>query len=183
MKSNLKHIFGPFLGLLLFTAALWVLHHQLKTYHLHDILKHFHELSSVTLFSALFLGILSYLIMTGYDFLALRYIHHPLSYTKTALASFIGYAFSNNIGFSMIAGASVRYRLYTAWGLTTFEITQVIGFCTLTLCPWRGSFSLRTLGIFWGASFAFCILSYNRENIPGCCSRVCLVEPYCQETH
>jgi len=140
MKSNLKHIFGPFLGLLLFTAALWVLHHQLKTYHLHDILKHFHELSSVTLFSALFLGILSYLIMTGYDFLALRYIHHPLSYTKTALASFIGYAFSNNIGFSMIAGASVRYRLYTAWGLTTFEITQVIGFCTLTL--WLGFLAL-----------------------------------------
>lgn len=45
--------------------------------------------------------------MIGYDILALKYIHHPLEYPKIALASFIGYAFSNNIGLSMIAGASV----------------------------------------------------------------------------
>ena len=45
--------------------------------------------------------------MTGYDALALRMMRVPLAYRRIGLASFIGYAFSNNIGLSMIAGASV----------------------------------------------------------------------------
>lgn len=74
--------------------------------------------------------------MTGYDILALQYIKHPLLYRKTALASFIGCAFSNNIGLSMLAGSSVRYRLYSAWGLSVEDITKVVAFCSLTL--WMG---------------------------------------------
>ncbi len=89
---------------------------------------------------AIGLTILSYAIMTGYDALALRYIRHQLAYSKIGFASFIGYAFSNNIGLSMIVGASVRYRLYSAWGLSTLQITQVVAFCTLTL--WLGFFTL-----------------------------------------
>ncbi len=85
----------------------------LSSNRVNDILRYLEELHGNRLFSALAFTFLSYLVMTGYDALALRYIHHPLSYSKTALASFIGYAFSNNIGFSMIAGASVRYRLYS----------------------------------------------------------------------
>ncbi|HUT70127.1 MAG TPA: bifunctional lysylphosphatidylglycerol flippase/synthetase MprF [Desulfatiglandales bacterium] len=140
MKKKLLRSIGPLFGLLLFAVALWVLRHELRAYHLHDVMRHLRELPAKRLWLALGLTVVSYLVMTGYDTLALRYIRHPLAYSKTALASFIAYAFSNNIGFSMIAGASVRYRLYSAWGLTAFEITQVIGFCTLTL--WLGFFVL-----------------------------------------
>lgn len=143
MKPKLLHSLGPVFGLLLFAVALWVLHHELKAYQLKDILHHLHELPAHRLFLALFLTILSYLTMTGYDALALRYIQRPLAYGKTALASFIGYAFSNNIGLSMIAGASVRYRLYSTWGLSTFEITKLVAFCTLTL--WLGFFTVGGL--------------------------------------
>jgi phosphatidylglycerol lysyltransferase len=134
------HSIGPLFGLLLFAAALWVLHHQLRTYHFHDIIRHLGELPGHRLLLSLALTVLSYVIMTGYDTLALRYIQHPLTYSKTALASFIGYAFSNSIGLSMIAGASVRYRLYSTWGLSALEITKVVAFCTLTL--WLGFFFL-----------------------------------------
>jgi phosphatidylglycerol lysyltransferase len=140
MKKKLLHSLPPLFGLLLFAVALWVLHRELKVYHLQDIIRHLRELPPHRLWLALGLTVVSYLVMTGYDTLALRYIRHPLAYGKTALASFIAYAFSNNIGLSMFAGASVRYRLYSAWGLTAFEITQVIGFCTLTL--WLGFFVL-----------------------------------------
>ena len=91
------------------------------------------------------LTVLSYAVMTGYDVLAIHYIRHPLAYSKIGMASFIGYAFSNNIGMSMIAGASLRYRLYSAWGLSTLQITQVVAFCTLTL--WLGFFTLGGCGI------------------------------------
>ena len=137
MKS--KHL-GSLFGVTLLIVALAVLHHEIKMYHPRDILATLHAFDSLRLLQALALAILSYLIMTGYDFLALRYIHKPLGYAKTALASFIGYAFSNNIGLSMIAGASVRFRLYSAWGLDAIEITKVIIFCTATL--WLGFLTL-----------------------------------------
>jgi uncharacterized membrane protein YbhN (UPF0104 family) len=139
-SSRLVHRIGPLLGLLLFAGALWVLHNQLKAYRLHDIIHSLENLPKERLFAALALTFLNYLIMTGYDALALRYVHHPLPYRKFGLASFISYAFSNNMGFGMIAGGSVRYRLYSAWGLSTVEITKVVVFCSLTL--WLGFFTL-----------------------------------------
>jgi phosphatidylglycerol lysyltransferase len=140
MNSKLRKILGPGLSLILFAAAVWLLHNELRTYHLSDILRAFNAIPGTHLGAAAGLAILSYAVMTGYDVLAMRYIRYPLSYSKIGLASFIGYAFSNNIGMSMIAGASVRYRLYSAWGLSTLQITQVVAFCTLTL--WLGFFTL-----------------------------------------
>ncbi|MFQ6078460.1 MAG: bifunctional lysylphosphatidylglycerol flippase/synthetase MprF, partial [Thermodesulfobacteriota bacterium] len=140
MKNKFLQSLGPLFGLILFAVALWILHHELGEYHYNDIVQDLWELPTRRLLLALALTILSYSIMTGYDALALRYIRHPLAYVKIALASFIGYSFSNNIGLSMIAGGSVRYRLYSAWNLSTIEITEVVAFCSLTL--WLGFFSL-----------------------------------------
>ena len=136
IKKKVIHIAGPVLGLLLFTIALFVLHRELKDYSYHDVIRSLGELPTVRIYLALALTILNYLIMTGYDRLALRYIRKPLAYRKIAFASFIGYAFSTNIGLSMIAGSSVRYRLYSAWGLSAIDITKVVAFYTLAL--WLG---------------------------------------------
>lgn len=133
----------PALSVLLFSAAGWVLYHELRAYHLHEILQGLHTLPSVTIWKAIGLTMLSYLVMTGYDSLALRYVGQALPYRKIGLASFVGYAFSNNIGLSMLAGASVRYRLYSAWGLSGEKITSIVFFCTLTL--WLGFFAVGGL--------------------------------------
>ena len=37
MNSILRKIIGPGLSLILFTAAVWLLHNELRTYHLRDI--------------------------------------------------------------------------------------------------------------------------------------------------
>jgi phosphatidylglycerol lysyltransferase len=145
MKLKSSHIIGPLLGLILFTASLWVLHNQLRTYHFKDIINHFHALPARSIYLAFILTFFNYLTLTAYDTLALQYIKRKLSYLRTAFASFIGYAFSNNIGLSMIAGASARLRIYTSWGLTAFDITQIIGFCSLTL--WLGFFTMG--GVFF----------------------------------
>ena len=140
IKTKLLHSLGSLFGTFLFVLALWVLHTELKTYHLHDILRNIRALPAHRVHLAFLLTVLSYLIMTGYDTLALRYIKRPLGYAKTAIASFIGYSFSNNIGLSMLAGGSIRFRLYTTWGLSVWEITKVIFFCTATL--WLGFLTL-----------------------------------------
>lgn len=136
MKKIISRTLGPSIALVFFSAALWVIHSELKAHPIHEIVLHIREIPGTRFLLALGLTTLNYMIMTGYDLLALRYIKHRFSCAKTALASFIGYAFANNLGFAMITGASIRYRLYSSWGFSILEITRIIVFCTLTL--WLG---------------------------------------------
>ena len=140
MRKRALSYLGPMIGVLLFGAALWVLHYQLKQYGYHEVILSLRRIPESRLLAAIALTSLNYLVLTGYDFLALRSIRHPLSYSKIAMASFIGYAFSNNTGLALLAGSSVRYRLYSAWGLTAFEIIKVVAFYTMTL--WMGLFAV-----------------------------------------
>ena len=143
MKTKLWTWAGPILGAALFSLAIWVLHRELSAYHFKDIVHHIRSIPSTRIAAALLLTAAGYGVMTTYDLLALRYLKQALAYGKIAMAAFIGAAFSNNIGLSMLAGASVRYRLYTSWGLSAMEITKLVLFCTLTL--WLGFFALGGL--------------------------------------
>lgn len=143
MKTvNLKRIL-PFFGLALFILAVGVLYRQLHTYRLHDIVAQVNAISPGRIGLALVFTACSYLTMTGYDLLALRYIRHSLPTAKTVLTAFVSYAFSNNISLAMVAGASVRYHLYSAWGLSALEITEVVLFCAASL--WLGYCTLSGL--------------------------------------
>ena len=100
-EKKIFHNLAPLFGIFLFAVALWVFHRELREYHYHEVVRHLAEIPAHHLLLALAFTILNYLIMTGYDALALRYIRHPIAYIKIVLASFIGYAFSNKIGFSI----------------------------------------------------------------------------------
>jgi phosphatidylglycerol lysyltransferase len=126
----------PLLVLALFAVALGVLQDTLARYNYHDIVVYVSSLPAHQVAAAVLLTLLGYLVMTGYDTLAFRYIRHPLPYRKIALASFIGYAFNNNAGLSGLVGGSLRYRLYNAWRLNAVDIARVIAFCTISF--WLG---------------------------------------------
>jgi len=131
-RKKLFTILLPLSSAALFSLALWVLYHELRKYHLHDVAQYFHELPTLHILLAVFCSGMSYFMLTLYDTLGFRYIRHPLEYRKIALASYIGYAFSNNIGYPMISGGLLRYRLYTTWGLSAVEVTKVVAFCSFT---------------------------------------------------
>ncbi|MGA1872023.1 MAG: bifunctional lysylphosphatidylglycerol flippase/synthetase MprF [bacterium] len=130
--DKIFHIFLPVLSIIFFAYALFILHHELKIYHYHEIVHSLKSLSVNRIISAFILTGLSYSLLTGYDSLALHYIHHSISYTKIALASFISYAFSQNVGLPLVSGTPVRYRLYSGWGLSIIEIGTVVLFNGLT---------------------------------------------------
>ena len=139
MFDRLKRV-APFLKpiviLALFAIALRVLEDTLARYRYRDVVAYLSSLPVDQVVLSIVLTLLGYLVMTGYDTLAFEYIRHPLPYRKIALASFIGYAFNNNIGMSGLVGGSLRYRLYSAWRLSAVEIAKVIAFCTLSF--WLG---------------------------------------------
>ncbi len=127
---------APLFGLLLFAGALWLLHRELAAYRFHDVLREFGSLPPSRVLLAAVLTLASYVALTGYDALAVRHLGHALSYPRIALASFVGYAVSNNAGHSLVTGGSVRYRLYTSWGLSPVDVARVVAFCALTF--WVG---------------------------------------------
>ena len=79
MTKKIIHILPAFIGMVLFGTALGVLHHELTLYHFSDIRHHLTEISSQRIAIASLLTIAGYLLMSGYDILALRAIKHPLA--------------------------------------------------------------------------------------------------------
>jgi phosphatidylglycerol lysyltransferase len=141
--KKLPHSLGPVIVLVFLAGAFWILHHELRHYHYADITRALAEVPGNRLLLSFALTMLNYVVLTGYDALALRYIRRPLAYRRIALASFIGYALSHNIGLSIFTGSAVRYRLYAAWGLSTAQIAGVVAFGTMTL--WLGTLAMGGL--------------------------------------
>ena len=141
--TRLLRAIGPVVVAGLFFAALAVLHHELRQYHFHDIVADLKAIPLGWILAALGATTCGYLVLTGYDALAVRYVRHPLPFRKTAFVSLLSYAFSNNIGMGGLSGGAVRYRLYSAWGMPPAAIASVIGFCALTV--WLGFLALGGL--------------------------------------
>jgi phosphatidylglycerol lysyltransferase len=132
---NWRH-FLPYLGgiaaLLLFAAALVILHSHAQAYRPSEVRRALRTLQAWQPFAALGLAAASYLLLTLYDVLALRHIGRTLPYHRVALASFTGYAFSHTLGFGSLIGPSIRYRIYTPMGLTAGEVAETSAFVIVT---------------------------------------------------
>lgn len=140
LLNRLKPYLGPALALGLLAVAVWALKAQLAGHDLQDIVRNLFEETDRDLLLALGLTAANFIVLAGYDILALNYIGHPLPPHRPVLASFAGNAFSNTIGLSTLAGSTVRYRLYSSWGLSPGEIAKIVIFTTLTL--WLGLFAI-----------------------------------------
>lgn len=132
--------------LVLFYAALWVLRREVRASHYEDVLRYLREIPPHNFFLALLAALGSYFALTFYDVLGLRHINKPLFYPKTALTSFIAYTFSHNIGAAPLTGGGIRYRLYSAWGLTAGESANVLVTCGVTF--WVGFLTMGAVFFF-----------------------------------
>jgi phosphatidylglycerol lysyltransferase len=92
---------------------------------------------------------LSYLVLTGYDFSALRYVGVEVRRTTVLLTSFIAYALGNTVGFGVLTGGAVRMRLYTAAGIDAGRVAQAAAFNAGAFVI--GMTAFGAAGLLWGA--------------------------------
>ncbi|AYD02448.1 lysylphosphatidylglycerol synthase domain-containing protein [Neorhizobium sp. NCHU2750] len=83
--------------------------------------------------SALVFVAASYLCLSGFDTLAVRYAGKPLPWRQAGLASFCALSIGHNVGMAALSSGAVRYRFYSRFGLSGGEIAKVIGFCGITV--------------------------------------------------
>ena len=84
-----------------------------------------------SLAAALAATALSYLALVGYDVSGLRYARARAPLKTILLASFCGFAVGNCVGLGALSGGAVRYRLYTAAGLSPGQIARAILFISI----------------------------------------------------
>ncbi len=132
---------SPLVGALILLATLWVLRNELQTLTFRQLSEALSAIPIWNIIAAFALTALNYAVLTGYDQLAFKYLGRAFPWWQIGVASFVGYAVANNVGFAVLSGTSVRYRFYSRWGLTALEVSRIVVFYSGTF--WLG---LLTLG-------------------------------------
>src|SRR3982751_208805 len=140
------HRLGIILSLIIITIAAVVLYRKLHNINVSKVLNALAtvEYKDVAI-SGLFVA-LGYFTLTFYDLFALRTIgRRDVPYRIAALAGFTSYSIGHNVGASVLTGGAVRYRVYSAWGLSAIEVAKICFVAGLTF--WLGNATVLGLGI------------------------------------
>jgi phosphatidylglycerol lysyltransferase len=128
--------FLPLVSVVLLAGAFWVLRRELTIHRPHDIWLAIEALPTRTILLALAFTAAGYLMVPGYDWLGQRYVGQSVGLRRTWFTGVVAYSFSQTLGFAWLTGGSLRYRLYSGFGLAGLEIAQVVAFAGLTV--WLG---------------------------------------------
>ncbi len=133
------------LPIFLFICALYIVHNQLKVHEFKDIVVLLQNTPLQIIFAAFVLTVINYLVLTGYDWLGLRFTGYKnIPVPKMIAAALLSYAISNNTGHPWAAGGSIRYRFYSKWGVQGWDVLKISLFQAVTYL--LGALSLGLIG-------------------------------------
>ena len=138
--QRLQQIAPAAIGALLFTLSIAAIRSELRHYGWQNVLESLQNIAKVRLLAAFGLMLVNYVILTGYDTLAMVYLRQSITWGKTSFVGFVSYAISNSVGLALLSGSAIRYRLYQSWGLSPVIIAQAIAFCNFSF--WLGLFAV-----------------------------------------
>ncbi len=124
--SRLSAILSGALALVLLAAGLWVLRRELRQLSVAELRAAVAAIGATSLLAAVALTLADYLVLSGFDRLAQHHLGRLLPRWRSTAAAMTGFALSNAIGWNVVAGASVRYRFFTRWGLSAAELARVV---------------------------------------------------------
>jgi uncharacterized membrane protein YbhN (UPF0104 family) len=131
--NKLARFGGPAFTLVLMAGAAYLLYRSLKDVELWKLWRELHHFPPASIGAAVGLTALSYLALTSYDYIGVRYARLPIAYRRVALAAFTAYSISHSLGFPAVTGGTVRYRLYSRWGCNAVEVAQIMAMAGITL--------------------------------------------------
>jgi glycosyltransferase 2 family protein len=140
------HRVGVLLSLTIIVVAAVVLFHTLRDLDVSEVIAavkatEWRHITAAALFVA---G--GYFTLTFYDWFALHTIgRNELPYRIAALSGFTSYSVGHNVGATVFTGGAVRYRIYSAYGLSAIEVAKICFIAGLTF--WLGNATVLGLGI------------------------------------
>ncbi|MGL4728871.1 MAG: lysylphosphatidylglycerol synthase domain-containing protein, partial [Bosea sp. (in: a-proteobacteria)] len=136
-RARIFKIIGTLASIALFIISIVVLYYVVGELDRAQVKAAFARASGEQIMLALFFTAVSYLMLTGYDWVALKEVTvQKVSYRIAALASFTSYAVSFTLGFPLLTAATVRYWIYSSVGLGATAIASLTLIAGITF--WLG---------------------------------------------
>jgi uncharacterized membrane protein YbhN (UPF0104 family) len=140
------HFVGIIISVVLITIAAVVLYNILKDLDPRQVVAALRDKPPHALVLAGIFVAAGYFTLTFYDYFALHSIDRgDVPYRIAALAGFTSYSIGHNIGFSVLAGGAVRYRIYSLSGLTVIDVAKICVIAGLTF--WLGNVAFLGIGL------------------------------------
>ena len=144
---------GFVLSVVVITAAAVVLYRILRDIDTDDVLDALSDIQTSNIIVAAVFVAGGYFTLTFYDLFALRTIgRKDVPYRVAALAAFTSYSVGHNLGASVFTGGAVRYRIYSAYGLSGIDVAKLCFITGLTF--WLGNATVLGLGLVYVPSAA-----------------------------
>jgi glycosyltransferase 2 family protein len=132
-KGSFGRTVRTVIALAALALAAFLIDRTLSRYTLEQILQSIGSIPTSRVAMSVACAAASYACLTGFDWLALRYVDRRLPYRYVALASFCSLSLGHNIGFAALSSGAIRYRFYSRFGVGLGDIAKVILFCGVTV--------------------------------------------------
>src|SRR5690606_22722425 len=129
---EVRRYIWPVVGIAAVAFSIWLLYHDLRGLSLDELWDSLMAISGRDWLLAIVATFVAYGALAAYDHLALLHLRRRVGWLYITIASFTTYALSHNIGASVFSGSVVRYRAYTAKGLSGAEVGILVAFCSFT---------------------------------------------------
>jgi uncharacterized membrane protein YbhN (UPF0104 family) len=137
---------GVLLSVVIIAVAAVVLYRMLGDLDFEEVIDAIEAVEKHDVVRAAMFVAAGYFTLTFYDLFAVRTIGRAdVPYRVAALAGFTSYAVGHNIGASAFTGGAVRYRIYSAYGLSAIDVAKVCFVAGLTF--WLGNATVLGLGV------------------------------------
>ena len=137
---------GVVLSLTIIAVAAVVLYHSLRHLDVDGVVAALKATPHIDIAAAALCVAGGYFTLTFYDWFALRTIgRSEIPYRIAAVSGFTSYAIGHNIGATVFTGGAVRYRIYSAYGLSAIEVAKICFVSGLTF--WLGNATVLGLSV------------------------------------
>jgi uncharacterized membrane protein YbhN (UPF0104 family) len=144
--KQILHKLGVAFSVAIIATACYILYHMLKGLDVEALIEALRDTEYRTVALAALCVAAGYFTLTFYDLFALRAIgRSDVPYPVAAFAGFTSYSIGHNVGASVFTGGVVRYRIYSARGLTAVDVAKVCFLAGLTF--WLGNAAVLGLGV------------------------------------
>ncbi len=145
-EKQILHKLGVVISLTIIGVACYILYHMLRTLDGDDVIEALRQTELKTIALAGLCVAAGYFTLTFYDLFALRAIGKAdVPYRVAAFAGFTSYSVGHNVGASVFTGGAVRYRVYSAWGLSAIDVAKVCFLAGLTF--WLGNAAVLGMSV------------------------------------
>lgn len=120
------------IGLGMLLLAIWVLRRWAAHVSLADLASELQAIPPGRIVLAILFSFASFVALFGYEYYACRFIGRPITWIRAGIISFVTQSITHAVGFAVVVGATVRYKLYSAHGFGLFDVAKIQVFFVAT---------------------------------------------------